>query len=542
MSKTSLTQSAAWRAVQEHAARLHSSSLLDLFASDTSRFSRMQCRMPGMMFDYSKQNLDAAAVTALVALAEQQDVAGWRGRMFAGEKINHTEGRAVLHTALRRPFTSPLLVDGADIMPDIAAVHQRMTATVQAVRSGAWRGVTGERITAIINIGIGGSDFGPRMVVAALEDYKAIPQAHFVANVDADELQRVFARCKPEQTLFVVASKTFTTQETMLNANTARQWLVDHLGESSVAHHMLAVSTNLVATKEFGLPDDNVFGFWDWVGGRYSLWSSIGLSIALALGMEQFDALRAGAAAMDDHFRTAPLAENIPVLLALIGVWNRNFRGCASLAVLPYAERLRLFPTFLQQLEMESNGKSVNREGEALDYATSPVLFGSAGTIGQHSYYQMLHQGTDIIPADFIGILHNEFDDSAHEAVLHAHMLAQPEALLRGRDAVSLAAVTANPAIVPHRVAPGNRCSTMLLLDKLDAYHLGLLIALYEHKVFVQGVVWEINSFDQWGVELGKQLAGSLYHDLLSTTAPQPRDASTNGLLSLLQHAAVHSS
>ncbi len=532
---TKLTQSPAWRALQTHAERLHGTTLTDLFVADARRFERFQARVPGLLLDYSKQNIDDAALAGLLALTQAQDVAGWRARMFAGEAINHTEKRAVLHTALRRGGGAPVMVDGRDVLPDVQAVLQRMAATVQAVRSGSWLGAKGERITDIVNIGIGGSDFGPRMVVAALEDYRAVPRAHFVANVDADELQRVFARCNPAQTLFVIASKTFTTQETMLNANTARRWLVEQLGESALPRHLLAVSTNLKATAAFGVPDANVFGFWDWVGGRYSLWSAVGLSIALALGMEQFDALRAGAAALDKHFQEAPPERNLPMLLGLIGIWNRNFRNCPVLAVLPYAERLRLFPTFLQQLEMESNGKSVNRAGEPLDYATSPVLFGSAGTVGQHSYYQMLHQGTDCVPADFIGVVKNDFDDPTHEAVLHAHLLAQPEALLRGRDAASLAAVTSDRAVVPHRVAPGNRCSSMILLDKLDAYHLGLLTALYEHKVFVQSVVWDINAFDQWGVELGKQLAGSLYDDLRASGAPQARDASTNGLLALLR-------
>ena len=532
-----LTMSPAWQGVQREAARLKDVTLLDLFAGDADRWQRLQTRIPGLLLDYSKQNIDQGALAVLLTLAEQQDVAGWRAKMLTGVAINHTEKRAVLHTALRRPFNAPLTIDAQDVMVLVQAVHSRMAVTVDAIRSGSWLGATGARITDIVNIGIGGSDFGPRMVVTALEDYQAVPRAHFVANVDADELQRVFARCNPAQTLFVVASKTFTTQETMLNAATARQWLIDKLGEAAVARHMLAVSTNLTATKSFGLPDENVFGFWDWVGGRYSLWSAVGLSIALALGMEAFDELRAGAAALDEHFRTAPLAKNLPVLLALIGVWNRNFRDCSVHAVLPYAERLRLFPTFLQQLEMESNGKRVNRAGEQVDYATSPVLFGSAGTVGQHSYYQMLHQGTDCIPADFIGVQHNDFDRPEHETVLHAHLLAQPEALLRGRNAVELAPQTPDAAIIPHRVAPGNRCSTMLLLDKLDAWHLGMLTALYEHKVFVQSVLWDINAFDQWGVELGKQLVGSLYDDLRTAIAPQARDASTNGLLELLRRA-----
>jgi glucose-6-phosphate isomerase len=530
-----LAYSPLWMQLTAAAERLRLSTLQGLFAQDAARFQTMQARLPGLMLDYSKQSVDAEAMQLLLKLAEQQNLAGWMQRMFAGETINHTENRAVLHTALRRPFDQPLLVDGKNIMPEIQAVHDRMAQTVQAVRSGAWLGATGERITDIINIGIGGSDFGPRMVVTALQDYRAVPRAHFVANADADELQRVFAQCDPARTLFVVVSKTFTTQETLLNAATARQWVREALGEGALPRHMLVVSTNLKATQAFGVPDANVFGFWDWVGGRYSLWCAVGLSIALALGMEQFDALRAGAAAMDAHFQTAPLADNLPVLLGLIGIWNRNFMQRGALAVLPYAERLRLFPTFLQQLEMESNGKSVNRAGERLDYATSPVLFGSAGTVGQHSYYQMLHQGTDVIPADFIGVMQNAYDLPAHQTVLHAHALAQPEALLRGRTATELAASTPDPALVPHRVAQGNRPSSFILLDTLDAYHLGLLTALYEHKVFVQGVIWEINSFDQWGVELGKQLAGSLYTELQSTATPQLRDASTNGLLARLR-------
>ncbi len=530
-----LSQTPVWKRLSVERIRITSTPLRALFAADLRRFERFQAAMPGLLLDYSKQWVDAGVMTALLALAEQQDVTGWRKKMFSGARINNTENRAVLHTALRRSFDNPLPVDGRDVMHDIDAVHARMAATVAAVRDGTWLGATGQKITDIVNIGIGGSDLGPRMVVAALQDYRAVPRAHFVANVDADELQRVFATCDPAKTLFVIVSKTFTTQETMLNAATARAWVVQNLGDSAVAQHVLAVSTNLKATAAFGLPDANVFGFWDWVGGRYSLWSAVGMVIALTLGMDQFDALRAGAAAMDNHFQKTPMTKNLPVLLALMGIWNRNFLPSGSLAVLPYAERLRLFPGFLQQLDMESNGKAVARDGTALDYATGPVIFGSSGTVGQHSFYQLLHQGTDIIPAEFIGIRRNDTDVPAHEDVLHAHFLAQPEALLRGRAAAELASGASNPALLPNRAAPGDRPSLTILLDKLDAYHLGLLTALYEHKVFVQGVIWNINSFDQWGVELGKQLAGGLYEDLQSAKPPQPRDVSTNGLLALLR-------
>ncbi|MGB4101997.1 MAG: glucose-6-phosphate isomerase [Alphaproteobacteria bacterium] len=530
-----LTQTPVWNRLSVERTRMSSLPLNALFAADLRRFEKFQARMPGLLLDYSKQWVDSGVMSALLALAEQQQLSQWRKRMFDGARINNTENRAVLHTALRRFTDAQLPVDGRDVMSDVNAVHARMTATVKAVRDGTWLGATGAKITDVVNIGIGGSDLGPRMVVAALQDYRATPRAHFVANVDADELQRVFAACDPAKTLFVIVSKTFTTQETMLNAATARAWLVDQLGEKAVAQHMLAVSTNLKATAAFGLPDTNVFGFWDWVGGRYSLWSSVGMVIALALGMETFDALRAGAAAMDDHFQKTPLTSNLPVLLALVGVWNRNFLPSTALAVLPYAERLRLFPGFLQQLDMESNGKSVARDGTALDYATGPVIFGTSGTVGQHSFYQLLHQGMDVIPAEFIGIVANDKDIPAHEEVLHAHLLAQPEALLRGRSPHELAENAADHTLLPHRVALGNRPSLTILLDKLDAYHLGLLTALYEHKVFVQGVIWNINSFDQWGVELGKQLAGGLYKDLRDTSKTQPRDCSTNGLLALLR-------
>lgn len=530
-----LTQSTAWQKLAVQRAHLATTSLQSLFAADPQRFTRYQAAIPGLLLDYSKQLVDDDVMVSLQELAVQQDVVGWRTQMFAGARLNTTENRAVLHTALRRSFDRPLVVAGHDVMRDVQAVHERMAATVAAVRGGSWLGATGQKISDIVNIGIGGSDLGPRMVVTALQDYGTAPRAHFVANVDADELQRVFAHCDPARTLFVIASKTFTTQETMLNAATARAWIVQKLGEPAVARHMLAVSTNLAATAAFGLPDANVFGFWDWVGGRYSLWSAVGMVIALTLGMEQFDALCAGAAAMDDHFETAPLTQNLPVLLALLGVWNRNFLPSTALAILPYAERLRLFPGYLQQLDMESNGKSVSRDGTPLDYATAPVIFGSSGTVGQHSFYQLLHQGTDIVPAEFIGIRANLHDIPAQEDVMHAHLLAQSEALLRGRSAADLAATAADPALYPHRAAPGNRPSLTLLLDRLDAHHLGMLIALYEHKVFTQGIIWNINSFDQWGVELGKQLAGGLQADLCSTAVPQPRDGSTNGLLALLR-------
>ncbi len=459
-------------------------------------FSDKAVAVGGIEADFSHQPVNEETLSLLLELAREQKLEAWRDKMFAGEKINNTEGRAVLHTALRAQTDDPVLVDGVDVIPEIRALHQKIEKFANNVRYGHWRGVSGKQITDIVNIGIGGSDLGPRLAAGALRAQSSGPRAHFIANVDAADLTRTLAPLSPGSTLFIVVSKTFTTQETLLNARSARQWLTSALGETATAKHFVAVSTNLEAAEDFGIKPENIFPLWDWVGGRYSLWSSVGLSLALTLGWQGFKELLAGGSAMDAHFRSAPLAENMPVLMALYGLWHRNFKGAGALAVLPYSERLRDLPRYLQQLDMESNGKSVSRDGEPLPYATGPVIFGECGSVGQHSFHQWLHQGTDIIPADFIGVKHDDLRFAEHHEVLLAHMSAQIEALHAGR---------ADQA--PARANAGGRPSTVLWLERLDPYHLGLLLALYEHKVFCQGVLWGINSFDQFGVELGKKLA-----------------------------------
>ena len=420
--------------------------------------------------------------------------------MFAGEKINITENRAVLHTALRQVSIKPVLVDNVDVLPEIRATRKRIAAFVDDVRSGKWKGINGKKLHTVVNIGIGGSDLGPRLAAQALTPFVSGVTPHFVANADASELNEVLKTINPAETLFVVVSKTFTTQETLLNAHTARAWLVEKLGEEAVSRHFVAVSTNRGEVEKFGIHAENIFPMWDWVGGRFSLWSAVGLSVALAIGNQNFQELLAGAAAMDAHFLAAPLSLNMPVVMALLGIWNRNFLGSPALAVLPYCERLRDLPRYLQQLEMESNGKSVTRSGNKIDYDTAPALFGECGTVGQHSFHQWLHQGTTPIPADFIGITSDDFNQPEHHRVLLANMVAQMGALAFGQTQAASA----------HEIYPGCRSSSLILLSRLDPYRLGMLLALYEHKTFVQGVIWDINSFDQPGVELGKRMAKAL--------------------------------
>jgi glucose-6-phosphate isomerase len=481
----------------------------------------------------------------LLALARQTDVEGWRDRMFAGARINVTEDRAVLHVALRNRSNRPIMVDGEDVMPAVNGVLDQMRAFSEQVRGGAWRGHRGDAITDVVNIGIGGSDLGPLMVCEALKPYhRPDLRPHFVSNVDAAHLVHTLAKLEPARTLFIVASKTFTTQETMTNAGSARAWLVEHLGsEAAVARHFVAVSTNAEAVRAFGIDPANMFGFWDWVGGRYSLWSAIGLPIALAVGMARFEELLAGAHAMDEHFRTTPLERNLPVLLGVLGVWYRDFLGAASHAVLPYDQHLHRFPAYLQQGDMESNGKSVRRDGLPVDYPTGPIIWGEPGTNGQHAFYQLIHQGTELIPADFIAAAESQTPLGDHHEKLLANFFAQTEALMRGKTAdearAELAAEgltgAALEALLPHKVFEGNRPTNSILYRKLTPTTLGRLIALYEHKIFTQGVIWNINSFDQWGVELGKQLAKAILPELTTPDPVTSHDASTNGLINHLK-------
>jgi len=536
----SISSSQAWQALQEHSRTSGGTHMRELFARDAERFQRLSVRFGDMLLDYSKNRVTDETMRLLMGLAREADVEGWRARLFGGEKINATEGRAVLHVALRNTLDRPIFVDGEDVMPEVVRVREQMRTFSNAVRSGAWRGQTGQRITDVVNIGIGGSDLGPVMVSEALKPYHQPGlTVHFVSNVDGTHIAETLKKLRPETSLFIVASKTFTTQETLTNALSARTWLVESLGEAAVAKHFVALSTNEAAVTAFGIDAANMFAFWDWVGGRFSLWSAIGLPIAIAVGMDRFDELLAGGRAMDEHFRTAPLEANLPVLLALIGVWNADFLGADTYAVLPYDQYLHRLPAYLQQADMESNGKYVTRDGERVDYKTGPILFGEPGTNGQHSFYQLVHQSTRLVPCDFIAPAQSHNPTGQHHPILLSNFFAQTEALMRGKSEAEVRAeLTAQglsgdalEALVPHKVFDGNRPTNSILVRRFDPRTLGMLIALYEHKVFVQGVIWQINSFDQWGVELGKQLAKVILPELLSADAITGHDGSTNGLI-----------
>ena len=546
MRQPALTDTASFHALETHAIDAEDWQLRGLFAADAQRFPKLTVDAAGLFLDYSKNRLDATTLALLMDLARERGVEAQRDAMFAGEKINLTEHRAVLHTALRAPRTSTLVVDGQDVIADVHAVLARVKAFSEAVRAGTWLGHTGKPITDIVNIGIGGSDLGPRMACLALRQY-AHPRLamHFVSNVDGHDIDAALAQVNPETTLFIVASKTFTTAETMMNANSARAWFLQSADEAALARHFVAVSTNTEAIKAFGIDPANMFPFWDWVGGRYSLWSSIGLSVALCVGYGYFSDMLAGAHAMDTHFVEAPLEQNMPVLLGLIGFWNRQFLGLSSVSVAPYHQDLNRFPAYLQQLDMESNGKRVTKGGQPVGVPTSPVIWGECGTNGQHAYFQMLHQGTDVTPIDFIATLRPAHEMANHHTALLANCFAQSEAFMRGKttdevradlqaQGLSLAAIE---ELAPHKTFPGNRPSNTILMEYLNPYTLGALIALYEHKVFVQGVIWDVNSFDQWGVELGKVLARKIEAELAGTATPEQHDSSTNGLIAIAKAA-----
>lgn len=547
---TSRKQSPEWVALESHWQEMRSRHMRELFAEDPQRFDAMSLERCGMLLDYSKNRITHQTLELLQNLARAADVPAWIGRMFAGEQINNTEQRAVLHVALRNRGKQPVLLGGKDMLPKVQAVLDRMEVFSKAVRDGLWKGYTGRRITDVVNIGIGGSNLGPLMVTEALGHYQSKqPRVHFVSNVDGTHIAETLKYLHPESTLFIVASKTFTTQETLSNAQSARAWCLNDLrDEAAVARHFVAVSTNTEAVSAFGIDPANMFEFWDWVGGRYSLWSAIGLPIAIAVGMDRFYELLAGAHEMDEHFRTAELPENMPVILALLGVWYANFVGAKTHAILPYDQYLRYLPAYLQQADMESNGKRVTRDGRPVDYSTGPVVWGAAGTDGQHAFYQLIHQGTQLIPADFIApvLSHNAVADQ-HQKLL-ANFLAQTEALMRGRThdearaELELSEMGAEEIVdlLPHKVFPGNRPTNSILVDKLTPRRLGSLIALYEHKIFVQGVIWDVNSFDQWGVELGKQLAGVILGELKGSSGGEGHDASTSGLLEYYRQHSSH--
>jgi glucose-6-phosphate isomerase len=542
---TTITATPAWQALQAHSTTVRKLHLRELFAQDPRRFDRFSLHLEDLLFDYSKHRITEETMALLFGLARSADVESWRNRMFAGEKINVTENRAVLHIALRNRSRQPILVDGTDVMPGVEEVLEKMRLFCERVRGGNWRGATGEAITDIVNIGIGGSDLGPVMVCEALKPYQRPDlRPHFVSNVDAAHLTHTLAGLDPTRTLFIIASKTFTTQETMTNGASARAWLTSALGEDAVAKHFVAVSTHAGEVARFGIDTANMFEFWDWVGGRYSLWSAVGLPIALAVGFDRFKELLEGAHEMDLHFRDAPLEQNIPVIMGLLGIWYRDFLGAASIALLPYDQHLHRFAAYFQQGDMESNGKSIRRDGKPVDYATGPVVWGEPGTNGQHAFFQLLHQGTELIPADFLAAAQSQTPLGDHHEKLLANFLAQTEALAFGKteDEVRKELQARGlegenlERLVPHRVFDGNRPTTSLLYRKLTPHRLGSLIALYEHKIFVQGVVWRINSFDQWGVELGKELASRILPELQGNEPVTTHDSSTNGLIAHIQH------
>ena len=537
---TSLTRPPAWTALEAHASEMASVHMRELFAEDPGRFESFSIRLGDLLFDYSKNRITAETSRLLIDLAHQAKLGEEIERMFTGARINGTENRSVLHVALRAQ--GKLEVDGEDVIPAVLAVRAKMRSLADRVRSGEWRGHTGKAITDIVNIGIGGSDLGPVMVSEALRPYwKEGLEVHFVSNVDGTHIAETLKRLDPETTLFSIASKTFTTQETMTNARTARAWLLDALKDrSAVASHFVALSTNATGVAEFGIDTENMFEFWDWVGGRYSVWSAIGLPVACVIGMDHFEELLEGAREVDEHFRHAPFEENIPVTMALLGVWYADFFGAAAHAILPYDQYLHRFAAYFQQGDMESNGKRVTRDGrEITDYTTGPILFGEPGTNGQHAFYQLIHQGTHLVPCDFLAPIHSQNPIGDHHPILLANFFAQTEALMRGKTTKEVQAeleeLGMNPVriaqLTPHKVFPGNRPSNSFLFDKLDPRTLGRLIALYEHKIFVQGILWNIYSFDQWGVELGKQLAKAILPELEGEGAVESHDASTNGLI-----------
>ena len=535
------TQLPAWQVLQEHQweiARLH---MRDLFSADPQRFDRYSLRLDDILFDYSKNRITDATLGYLFDLARQAGLAEKIEAMFRGDKINVTENRAVLHTALRNRSNRPVMVDGVDVMPGVNRVLQQMRHFSDAVRSQEWRGYTGKPITALVHIGIGGSDLGPKMVVTGLTPYcRPELQVHFVSNVDEADLLEDIRNLDPETTLFIVASKTFTTQETMANALSARDWFMAKVKDKeAIAKHFVAVSTNAEKVEAFGIDTKNMFEFWDWVGGRYSLWSAIGLPIAVAVGMDNFELLLAGAHKVDGHFRTAPLERNIPVIMGLLGIWHNNFFGAQTQAILPYDQYLDFLADYLQQADMESNGKSVDIDGKQVDYDTGPVIFGQAGTNGQHAFYQLIHQGSKLVPCDFLAAANSHHKLAGHHEALISNFIAQTEALMRGKTTAEARAELVEEGVPEGQLDklsmaktfPGNKPSNSFLYRSLNPETLGALIALYEHKVFVQGAIWNINSFDQMGVELGKQLAKTVLKNMTDDEVAVSHDSSTNGLL-----------
>jgi len=547
---TELSNSPAWKALEAHYASIKDVQMKDMFALDSERFSKFSLQFEDILFDYSKNRVSDDTMAKLYALADQQDVKGLARKMYAGEKINSTEGRAVLHIALRNQSNSPIIVDGKDVMPDVNETLSRIKVFCDKVRGGAWKGQTGKTINAIVNIGIGGSDLGPVMVCEALKPYsKRDLEMHFCSNIDGTHMAEILKKCDPERTLFLVASKTFTTQETMTNAGTAKQWVLDYYkgNEASIAKHFAALSTNAKSVAEFGIDTNNMFGFWDWVGGRYSLWSAIGTPIALSIGFDNWMEMHAGAHAMDQHFLNTEGKDNLPLTLGLVGLWYNNFFNAQTVAILPYDQYMHRFSAYFQQGDMESNGKYVNQDSKKVTVETGPIIWGEPGTNGQHAFYQLIHQGTKLVPCDFLAPIKSlnplTKDIGApidHHPILMSNFFAQTEALAFGKDAATVRAEleaggdmtpAAVDKLVPHKVFEGNRPSNSFMFEKMTPRVLGTLIAMYEMKIFTQGAVWNINSFDQWGVELGKQLAKAIYPELDGPEDITAHDSSTNGLI-----------
>ena len=548
---SSLTDTPEWNALEVHFDEVSKLEMRDLFAEDSDRFNRFHVRFEDILLDYSKNRITTETFVLLINLATKADISGWARRMFDGDIINITEKRAVLHIALRNRSNRPIIVDGVDVMPEVNRVLDQMRTFSDSVRNGTWKGYSGKPIRSIVNIGIGGSDLGPVMVTEALKAYaRDSLELHFVSNVDGTHIVEALKLCDPETTLFIIASKTFVTQETMRNATTAREWLLGDSGdEARVARHFVALSTNAKLVEKFGIDTKNMFVFWDWVGGRYSLWSAIGLSIAIAIGMDRFEELLEGAFEMDEHFVSTPYAQNLPVILALIGIWYNNFFGAETVAILPYDQYMHRFPAYFQQGDMESNGKSVDREGKRVHIQTGPVIWGEPGTNGQHAFYQLIHQGRKLIPCDFLAPVETLNVVADHHRILLSNFFAQTEALMRGkseevvRQELTEKGVTgeAQDALAPHKVFEGNRPTNSLLFQRLTPRTLGSLVAMYEHKIFTQGIIWNINSFDQWGVELGKQLASVILPELEAPGEVTSHDSSTNSLINEYKKRAASS-
>ncbi len=535
---SSLTQLPAYKVLQAHYRQTNGLQMRDLFAQDVRRFGKFSIQFNNILLDYSKNRITDETMPLLIALATSRDLKAWIDKMFTGQKINITEGRAVLHVALRNRSNRPIMVDGKDVMPDVNRVLEQMKTFCHNVRSGAWKGYTGKAITDVVNIGIGGSDLGPVMATEALKPYAGNLKVHFVSNVDGTHIAETLKKVNPETVLFIVASKTFTTQETMANAESAKAWFLKAAKDpSAVARHFVALSTNAKAVKDFGIDTANMFEFWDWVGGRYSMWSAIGLPIALYIGFDNFVEFLTGAHEMDNHFSTAPLEKNLPVILALLGVWYNNFFGAQSMAILPYDQYMHRFAAYFQQGDMESNGKYITRDGTRVDYQTGPIIWGEPGTNGQHAFYQLIHQGTKLIPCDFLAPVQTQNPlppntIGEHHAMLLSNFFAQTEALAFGKTREQVIKDgTTDSNLIPHKIFEGNRPTNSIFFKKLTPRVLGSLVAMYEHKIFVQGIIWNINSYDQWGVQLGKVLAGVILPELEDAEPVTSHDSSTNGLI-----------